>query len=174
MNETIVTVVGNAVDAPTYRQLENGTSVCHFRVASTARRFDRASQRWGDGDSLFLKVSCWRQLADNVNQSVQKGDPIVVTGRIFTRSYEAEGQRRSSYELEALSLGHDLTRGVSEFRRAVRTMPTHEVTGRAGDSAVGEEAEPGAEEMFPEGPGFGVEEGPDSASPVRTTTESDD
>jgi single-strand DNA-binding protein len=142
MNETIVTVVGNAVDDPNYRQLDNGTSVCNFRVASTARRFDRASQRWEDGDSFFLKVTCWRQLADNVNQSLRKGDPIVVTGRIFTRSYEAEGQRRSSYELDALSLGHDLARGVSEFRRTVRVMPTHEVVGPADGRTTGEGNEP--------------------------------
>jgi single-strand DNA-binding protein len=127
MNDTYVTVVGNAVDAPAQRQLENGTSVCNFRVASTARRFDRESGKWADGDSLFLKVACWRQLAENVVHSVGKGDPVIVVGRLYTRSYEVEGQRRSSYEMEAVSVGHDLCRGVSDFRRPARVGPTYEV-----------------------------------------------
>jgi single-strand DNA-binding protein len=129
MNDTYVTVVGNAVDAPTHRQLENGTSVCNFRVASTARRFDRESGKWADGDSLFLKVACWRQLAENVVHSVGKGDPVVVVGRLYTRSYEVEGQRRSSYEMEAVTVGHDLCRGVSDFRRPARVAPTYEISG---------------------------------------------
>jgi single-strand DNA-binding protein len=128
MNDTYVTVVGNAVDAPNPRRLENGTTVCNFRVASTARRFDREAGRWADGDSLFLKVTCWRQLADNAAQSIFKGDPVVVVGRLFTRAYEVEGQRRSSYEMEAVSVGHDLSRGVSEFQRTARSQPTYEVT----------------------------------------------
>jgi single-strand DNA-binding protein len=128
MNDTYVTVVGNAVDSPNARRLENGTTVCNFRVASTARRFDREAGKWADGDSLFLKVTCWRQLADNALQSIFKGDPVVVVGRLFTRSYEVEGQRRSSYEMEAVSVGHDLARGVAEFTRTARSQPTYEVT----------------------------------------------
>jgi single-strand DNA-binding protein len=136
MNDTYVTVVGNAVDAPTARQTDNGTSVCNFRVASTARRFDRGSNSWADGDSLFLKVTCWRQLADHVTQSIRKGDPVVVVGRLYTRPYELEGQRRSSYEMEAVSVGHDLTRGVTEFRRPARVAPTYEVVS---DTAPGDD-----------------------------------
>jgi single-strand DNA-binding protein len=128
MNETYVTVVGNAVDAPTRRVLENGTSVCNFRVASTARRFDKEAGHWADGDSLYLKVTCWRQLADNVDASLHKGDPVVVTGRVFTRPYEREGQQRSSYEMEAVSVGHDLARGIADFQRNGRVAPTYEVT----------------------------------------------
>ena len=86
MNETTVTVIGNVVDEPQRRKTEAGISVTNFRVASTARRYDRQDGRWIDGDSLYLKVSCWRQLADNVDRSVVKGDPIVVTGRLYTRS----------------------------------------------------------------------------------------
>jgi single-strand DNA-binding protein len=129
MNDTYVTVVGNAVDAPTARRTENGTSVCNFRVASTSRRFDRETKAWVDGDSLFLKVTCWRQLADHVTQSVRKGDPVIVHGRQYTRQYEVEGQRRSSYEMEAVSVGHDLMRGLTEFQRPARIAPTYEVTG---------------------------------------------
>jgi single-strand DNA-binding protein len=136
MNDTYVTVVGNAVDAPNARRLESGTTVCNFRVASTARRFDREAGKWADGDSLFLKVTCWRQLADNALQSIFKGDPVVVVGRLFTRAYEVEGQRRSSYEMEAVSVGHDLARGVTEFKRTARSQPTFEVTAEADRSAA--------------------------------------
>lgn len=147
MNDTTVTVVGNAVDTPARRVLDNGTSVVGFRVASTARRFDRDAGAWGDGDSLYLKVTCWRQLADNVSRSLVKGDPVVVTGRLFTRSYEVDGQRRSSYEVEAQSVGHDLARGTASFTRPPRPQPTYEVGGEpaagAGglDSVVGEEGD---------------------------------
>jgi single-strand DNA-binding protein len=136
MNETYVTVVGNAVDAPTRRALENGTSVCNFRVASTARRFDKEAGHWADGDSLYLKVTCWRQLADNVDASVRKGDPVVVVGRIFTRPYDRGGEKRSSYEMEAVSVGHDLARGISDFQRSSRVAPTYEVVAEAGTTAA--------------------------------------
>ena len=135
MNETSVTVVGNVVDTPQRRKTEGGHSVASFRIASTGRRYDRGEGRWIDGDSLYLKVTCWRALADNVDRSVVKGDPVVVTGRLFTRSYEVEGQRRSSYELEAQALGLDLSRGTATFTRTKSAVgPTYEVDGQ-GDAA---------------------------------------
>jgi single-strand DNA-binding protein len=155
MNDTYVTVVGNAVDSPSARRLENGTTVCNFRVASTARRFDREAGKWADGDSLFLKVTCWRQLADNALQSVFRGDPVVVVGRLFTRSYEVEGQRRSSYEMEAVSVGHDLARGVAEFTRTARSQPTYEVTSETEPPAVVDGA-PGGEDDEVDEPDFTV------------------
>lgn len=124
MNETMLTLVGNLVDAPTRRKLPSGASVTTFRVASTARRFDRETQRWSDGDSVFLRVSCWRQLADNAARSLAKGDPVVVTGRLSTRSYEVDGGSRASYELDATAVGFDLNRGTADFHRAARGGPT--------------------------------------------------
>lgn len=120
MNETVTTIVGNVVDNPVRRRLESGVSVTTFRVASSARRFDRTAQRWIDGDSLYLRVTCWRQLAENVDRSIVKGDPVVVTGRLFTRLYEVDEQRRASYELEATAMGFDLNRGTARFTRAVK------------------------------------------------------
>lgn len=117
MNETLLTVVGNVVDAPSRRALESGVSVTTFRVASTNRRFDKGEQRWTDGDPLYLRVTCWRQLADNTARSLSKGDPVMVTGRLFTRLYEVDGQRRASYELEASAVGLDLNRGTADFHR---------------------------------------------------------
>ena len=131
MRETLITVIGNVVDTPQRRRTEQGHSVASFRIASTQRRFDRNDGQWVDGDSLYLKVTCWRALADNVDRSVVQGDPIVVTGRLYTRTYEVEGQRRAAFELEAHALGLDLSRGVADFTRTRATgeTPTHELVG---------------------------------------------
>jgi single-strand DNA-binding protein len=120
VNETTVTVVGNLVDDPTLRQTESGVEVAGFRVASTSRRYDRESGRWVDAGTLFLPVSCWRSLAANVGASLGKGDPVIVTGRLFTRTYERDGQTRTSYDLEALAVGPDLARGRATFQRTPR------------------------------------------------------
>jgi single-strand DNA-binding protein len=147
MNETTVTVVGNVVDTPQRRKTEAGHSVASFRIASTNRRYDRGESRWTDGDSLYLRVTCWRALADNVDRSVVKGDPVVVTGRLFTRTYEVEGQRRSSYELEAYAIGLDLSRGTATISRTKSAIgPTYEVEGEASSDSVVRELSDGDEE----------------------------
>jgi len=107
VNDTTMTVVGNLVDTPQRRVLDNGTSVTTFRVASTARRFDREKSTWIDRDTLFVRVTCWRQLGDNAARSLIKGDPVVVHGRYFSRQYEVEEQKRTAYDLEAYTIGHD-------------------------------------------------------------------
>ncbi|MGH3662211.1 MAG: single-stranded DNA-binding protein [Micromonosporaceae bacterium] len=119
MNETVVTVIGNVVTKPERRRVENsGDTVVSFRIASTSRRFDKASGVWVDGNSFFVRVTCWRSLADNAYQSLFKGDPVMVHGRLSTREYEGDdGVKRSSYELEATALGHNLGRGTSTFIR---------------------------------------------------------
>ncbi len=121
MNETLVTVVGNLVDDPKLRTIEAGQDVASFRIASTSRRFDKDSQRWIDSSQLFLGVSCWRALAGNATASLRKGDPVVVTGKLTTRTYEKDGQTRSVCELEALAIGPDLARGTAVFRRSPRS-----------------------------------------------------
>ncbi|MDQ6875865.1 MAG: single-stranded DNA-binding protein [Actinomycetota bacterium] len=130
MNDTTMTVVGNLVDTPQRRVLDNGTSVTTFRVASTARRFDREKSTWIDRDTLFVRVTCWRQLGDNAARSLIKGDPVVVHGRYFSRQYEVEEQKRTAYDLEAYTIGHDLARGTTTFHRTPRaadTGPSYEV-----------------------------------------------
>lgn len=130
MNDTTMTVVGNLVDTPQRRVLDNGTSVTTFRVASTARRFDREKATWIDRDTLFVRVTCWRQLGDNVARSLIKGDPVVVHGRYFSRQYEVEEQKRTAYDLEAYAIGHDLARGTTTFQHTPRSAgagPSYEV-----------------------------------------------
>jgi len=126
MNETSVTLVGNLVDDPRLRTTETGVDVAGFRVASTARRWDRATGRWSDAGSLFLSVTCWRALAGNAVASLRKGDPVVVTGRLSTRTYEKDGQTRSTCELEAVAIGPDLARGTAVFRRSPRPASSGE------------------------------------------------
>jgi single-strand DNA-binding protein len=124
MNDTFMTIVGNVVDAPRMRLTKSGHAVTNFRVASTSRRFDREHQRWIDNATLFVNVTCWRAMAENVAFSVHKGQPVVVTGRYYSREYELNETVRVSYELEANAVGHDLTRGTSEFRKVIRPSVT--------------------------------------------------
>ena len=108
MYETQVTVVGTLLTDVDNHRLNDGTVVANFRVASKERRFDRSGGTWVDGDRLYIDVRCWRGLAQNAFESLKKGDPVVVTGRIFTRNYEHQGQSRTSTTLEARSVAADL------------------------------------------------------------------
>ena len=125
MNDTLMTIVGNVVDDPKLRRTKNGHLVASFRVASTSRRWDRESGQWADNSTLFVQVTAWRNLADNVGTSVFKGQPVTVYGRYCQRDYRVEEQVRTAYELDAISgigpsLGPDLTRGTSVFTRVSR------------------------------------------------------
>ncbi|MCW2496441.1 single-stranded DNA-binding protein [Jatrophihabitans sp.] len=120
MNDTTMTVVGNLVDEPRLRVTKNGHSVANFRVASTSRRYDSEAGKWIDNATLFVTVTCWRSLAENVIGSLHKGQPVVVSGRYYMREYTVEEATRTAYELEANAVGHDLTRGIAEFRKVSR------------------------------------------------------
>jgi single-strand DNA-binding protein len=139
LNETFVTVVGNLVDDPKLRTLEAGHDVASLRIASTSRRFDRDSRRWVDSGQLFLGVSCWRELAANAAASLRKGDPVVVSGKLTTRTYEKDGQNRTVCELEAVAIGPDLARGTAVFRRSPRPVddPAGPSAPGGGDAAAG-------------------------------------
>lgn len=117
MSATIITVVGNLVDDPEVRRLPSGIDVTNFRVASSARRFDRNADEWVDSSSLYLRVTCWRALATNVAASLHRGDPVVLTGRLQSRSYVQGDQQRTAQEMEATAVGPDLARGIAQFRR---------------------------------------------------------
>lgn len=119
MFETNIVIVGNVLTTPEWRRISsNQQLVANFRVASTARRFDRESGRWVDGDSLRVRVTAWRKLAEGVASSIAVGDPVIVYGRLYTRSWVDDDNRtRLSYEMEAFSIGHDLGRGRGRFFR---------------------------------------------------------
>ncbi|MEO3930917.1 single-stranded DNA-binding protein [Micromonosporaceae bacterium B7E4] len=126
MFDTYVTVVGNVLTTPEWRRTtQSGTLVANFKVASTARRLDRESGRWVDGNSLRVRVNCWRKLAEGVASSVMVGDPVVVVGRLYTRDWTDDaGNHRTMYELEAVAVGHDLSRGRGRFARNRPSMAT--------------------------------------------------
>jgi len=142
MFDTAVTLIGNVMTAPEWRRTaQTGTYVVTFRFASTSRRYDRASSRWVDGDSLRIKVACWRKLGENVFESVQLGDPLVIHGRMYSRDWtDADERRHTSYELDAVSVGHDLSRGVAKFARRRSVGATDTVHDSANEGSVGGEA----------------------------------
>jgi single-strand DNA-binding protein len=127
MNDTYLTLVGNVVADPKHRKTNTGTDLASFRVASTSRRFDRESGTWVDNETLFVTVTCWRGLALNVMESVRKGQPVIVTGRYYSRTYVKDEITRVTYELAAEAVGHDLARGTSIFSKTFRGNPSMSV-----------------------------------------------
>ncbi|MGW1406241.1 single-stranded DNA-binding protein [Streptomyces sp. NPDC002403] len=122
MNDTLVTLVGNAATGVEFRETATGP-MARFRFAVTPRRWDRGKQLWTDGHTSFYTVWAWRTLALNLAGSVSVGEPLVVHGRLKVREEEREGQRRTFVDIEAVAVGHDLTRGTAAFRRVVRGDP---------------------------------------------------
>ncbi|WP_336322578.1 single-stranded DNA-binding protein [Streptomyces lavendofoliae] len=122
MNDTMVTVVGNVATSVDYRDTAAG-GLARFRFAATARRWDRERAVWVDGNTSFYTVSAWRALGANLAASVSVGDPLVVHGRLRVREEDRDGQRRTFVDIDASSVGHDLSRGTCAFRRGPRAEP---------------------------------------------------
>lgn len=122
MNDTMVTVVGNVATNLEYRESATG-GVARFRFAVTPRRWDRQSGSWLDGHTNFYTVFAWRALAMNLAGSVSVGEPLLVHGRLKVREEERDGQRRTFVDIDAVAVGHDLSRGTSAFRRVVKGEP---------------------------------------------------
>ncbi len=165
MFDTTIVIVGNALTAPEWRRTTNTqTLVANFRVASTSRRFDRDKNAWVDGESLRVRVTCWRKLAENVTASIAVGDPIVVVGRLYTRDWtDSDNNPRLSYEMDAVAVGHDLARGRTKLFRNRSTVVTGALEGPEADAVVrGETAEPVHGEEVPVGYGEGM---PDDVEP---------
>ena len=119
--ETVITVVGNLVDDPELRFTPSGAAVANFRIASTPRTFDRQSNEWKDGDSLFLSCAVWRQAAENVAESLTKGTRVVVQGRLKSRQYETrEGERRTVFEIDVDEVGPSLKYASAKVTRTTR------------------------------------------------------
>lgn len=119
--DTVITIVGNLTGDPELRFTPSGAAVANFRVASTPRVFDRQSNEWKDGDTLFMQCSVWRQAAENVAESLQRGTRVVVTGRLKSRSYETkEGEKRTVVELDVDEIGPSLRSATAKVTRATR------------------------------------------------------
>jgi single-strand DNA-binding protein len=119
--ETIITVVGNLTDDPELRFTPSGAAVANFTVASTPRNFDKQTNEWKDGDSLFLRCAVWRQAAENVAESLQRGNRVVVQGRLKQRSYETkEGEKRTVFEMDVEEVGPSLKYATAKVTKTQR------------------------------------------------------
>ena len=137
--ETTITVIGNLVDDPELRFTPSGAPVANFRIASTPRTFDRQTNEWKDGDTLFLSCAVWRQAAENVAESLQRGMRVIVQGRLKSRQYETrEGEKRTVIELDVDEVGPSLRYATAKVNRTQRGSSGG---GFGGDSSGGAPAD---------------------------------
>ena len=117
--DTLITLVGNLTGDPELRFTPSGAAVANFTVASTPRAFDRQSNEWKDGDTMFLNCSIWRQAAENVAETLSKGMRVIVQGRLKSRSYDdREGNKRTVFEVDVEEIGPSLARATAVVTRA--------------------------------------------------------
>ena len=119
--DTVITIVGNVTGDPELRFTPSGAAVANFTVASTPRAYDRQSNEWKDGETLFMRCSVWRDAAENVAESLQRGTRVLVTGRLKSRSYETkEGEKRTVIEMEVDEVGPSLRYATAKVARTQR------------------------------------------------------
>lgn len=161
MHDAQVNLSGYVATEPRFRKVAGDTSSTKLRVAYTSRRRDRETGEWTDGPTSFVNIQCWRTLADNVAMSVRKGEPVLVMGRLQVRRFEdAEGTPRTAVEIEATSVGHDLTRGVAKFARTKWPSTADDIA--AADGAPGPGDGAGSRDGAGAGPGAELTSGPAS------------
>ena len=120
--ETTITIVGNLVDDPDLRFTPSGAAVANFRIASTPRTFDKQTNEWKDGETLFMTCAVWRQAAENVAESLQRGMRVLVQGRLKARSFETrEGEKRTVFEIDVDEVGPSLRNATAKVTRASRS-----------------------------------------------------
>lgn len=148
--DTTLTIVGNLTADPELRFTPSGHAVASFTVASTPRTFDRQSNDWKDGETLFLRCSIWRQAAENVAESLQRGQRVIVTGRLKQRSYETrDGEKRTVYEVDCDDVGPSLKNATAKVTKSARSGPADGQERRpasddpwAGDTGKADDSEP--------------------------------
>lgn len=119
--ETVITIIGNLTNDPELRFTPSGAAVANFTVASTPRTFDRQANEWKDGETLFLRCSVWRDAAENVAESLQRGTRVLVSGRLRSRSYETkEGEKRTVIEMEVDEVGPSLRYATAKVAKTSR------------------------------------------------------
>ncbi|MGB9377681.1 MAG: single-stranded DNA-binding protein [Mycobacteriales bacterium] len=143
--ETIITVVGNLTADPELRFTPSGAAVANFTVASTPRTLDKTTNEWKDGEALFLRCSVWRQAAENVAESLQRGMRVVVQGRLKQRSYETkEGEKRTVVELDVDEVGPSLKYATAKVNKTTRGGGS----GGFGSSGSGAGSQPAADDPW--------------------------
>jgi single-strand DNA-binding protein len=165
--DTTITMIGNLVDDPELRFTPSGAAVAKFRVASTPRYLDKATNEWKDGESLFLQCQIWRQAAENVAESLTKGMRVILSGRLKQRSYETkEGEKRTVFEVEVDEVGPSLRNATAKVTRAQRA-------GGTGGSASGGfgSAAPAAADSFNDDPWAAASPSPAGGGWATTTSD---
>lgn len=119
--DTQITVVGNLTGDPELRFISSGAAVANFTVASTPRTFDRQSNEWKDGETLFMRCSLWREAAENVAETLTKGMRVIVTGRLVSRSWETNGEKRTVTEMQVDEVGPSLRYATAKVSRTQRS-----------------------------------------------------
>ncbi len=158
--DTIITVIGNITGDPELRFTPSGAAVANFTVASTPRQFDRQSNEWKDGETLFMRCSVWRDAAENVAESLQRGTRVIVSGRLKSRSYETkEGEKRTVVEMEVDEVGPSLRYATAKVNRTQRGTG-----GGGGFSGGGNQGGGGQQEdPWATGPSGGQQSSPQAA-----------
>ena len=119
--DTVITIIGNLTSDPELRFTPNGAAVANFTVASTPRAFDKTSNEWKDGETLFMRCSVWRDAAENVSESLGRGMRVIVSGRLKSRSYETkEGEKRTIIEMDVDEIGPSLRSATAKVTKASR------------------------------------------------------
>ena len=119
-NDTPLTIVGNLVEDPILRFTGQGVPVANLTIASTPRTFDKNANEWKDGETLFLRCSIWREAAENVAESLKKGQRVIASGRLVQRNWEQDGQKRSAVEMQLEEIGPSLKYATAQVSRTER------------------------------------------------------
>ncbi len=159
--ETVITVVGNLTADPELRFTPSGAAVASFTIASTPRTFDRNSNEWKDGEALFLRCSIWRQAAENVAESLQRGMRVVASGRLKQRSFETrEGEKRTVIELDVDEIGPSLRYATAKVNQTQRGSSTGGGFGSSGGGTGGGSGDQQAEDPWGSAPVAGSTDEP--------------
>jgi single-strand DNA-binding protein len=165
--ETVITVVGNLTGDPELRFTPSGAAVANFTIASTPRNFDKQTNEWKDGDTLFLNCSIWRQAAENVAESLQKGMRVVAQGRLKQRSYETrEGEKRTVVELDVEEVGPSLKYATAKVARVQRSGGGGYGGGSGGSGGSGGQGGQGGDDPWASSPAQGGNAGGQAAAPA--------
>jgi single-strand DNA-binding protein len=142
--ETTITVIGNLTNDPELRHTPSGQAVANFTIASTPRTFNRQTNEWEDGETLFLRAAVWREAAENVAASLAKGMRVIVTGRLKSRSYETkEGEKRTVIELEVDEIGPSMKYAQAQVRRIQQGQGGNQGNANSYDPAAAQRAQGG-------------------------------
>ena len=151
--DTVITIIGNITGDPELRFTPSGAAVANFTVASTPRAFDRQSNEWKDGETLFMRCSVWRDAAENVAESLNRGTRVIVSGRLKSRSYETkEGEKRTVIEMEVDEVGPSLRYASAKVTKTQRGNGGGGFGGQHGVSSGGQQQE----DPWATGPGQGA------------------